>query len=179
MPPGTPPPPVEPVHTVGKNLYLGIAAGSYGQFNIDAGSLTVGGSIRVGNEGEGQFNQTDGLVTVKGDDPDPLENEVLRSASDGAYNQRRMKGSGPSLQCHSTGRYPGLIVGLNNFGEYNLTRGTLKVNFSEIIGLGEGSDGSRFIQNYGTHKIAGNLYVARVHRYEGIQLLQSDRKQYL
>ena len=54
-----------------------------------------------------------------------------------------------------------MIVGLQSpDGYYNLTNGTLKVNYSEIIGLGTGSYGL-FDQKNGTHTISGNLYLGR------------------
>ncbi|MBI5582517.1 MAG: hypothetical protein HY892_01715 [Deltaproteobacteria bacterium] len=168
------PPPVEPVHTIGKNLYLGLGnvekkektITSYGQFNIDAGSLTVGGSIRVGNWGTGQFNHTGSTVTVKGNDPDSLENGLQGSPSDGSSSSgSRMKNRNtPPLECQGV-KKPGLIVGLNNKGVYNLDRGILKVNSSAVIGYGKDSSGSdfssRFIQDFGIHKISGDLIIAR------------------
>ena len=52
---------------------------SSGDFNLDSGSLTVNGSIRVGIEGFGQFNQTNGSVKIKGNDQAPLESALLQS----------------------------------------------------------------------------------------------------
>jgi hypothetical protein len=175
-PPPVTPPPIEPVHTVGKNLYLGYLEGSHGQFNIEAGSLTVGGSIRVANSGTGMFNHANSRVTVKGNDPDPLENSLQALAGDEFSNLRRKRVTAPSLECHSTSKNPGLIVGLNNFGTYSLTGGTLNVNYSEIIGWGAGSRhyyyneetkevdwgySASFTQSFGSHKVSGNFIVAK------------------
>lgn len=169
-PPPVTPPPVEPVHTIGKNLYLGFGntieeneeiIPSTGYFNMSAGSLTVGGSIRVGNLGIGYFNQTNGTVTVKGNDPTPLQNGLQSSNGAGFSNLIRKRAATPALECHNTGKNPGLIVGVNNYGEYALDRGTLNVNYSEIIGWGAGSDDSFFLQKDGIHKIAGNLIIAQ------------------
>jgi hypothetical protein len=169
-PPPVTPPPAGPVHTVGKNLYLGIESHlddqgqeipSYGEVNIQAGSLTVGGSILVGNKGRGQFDQTNGTVTVKGNDPGPLENGIETYEGGGFLNVKRMKAATPSLECHISSKNPGLIVGVNNYGIYTLTGGNLNVNYSEIIGWGEGSDESSFEQTDGTHKIIGNLIIAK------------------
>jgi hypothetical protein len=87
---------------------------------------------------------------------------------------RRLKAAtAPSLECHAP-KNPGLIVGVNNKGEYHLTGGTLKVNFSEIIGWGKGSHGSFFNQTKGTHKVSGNLFIAKypdVASYNSFSLL--------
>jgi hypothetical protein len=158
-PPVTPPPPVEPAHTVGKNLYLGLGSSGNGEFNLNRGSLIVNGSIRVGIEGIGQFNQDTGIVKIKGNNQDPLTNEAQSSDSGDFLNPRKVSAGTPSLQC-VTSRNPGLIVGLMNEGTYNLTNGILDVNFSEIIGLATSSSGI-FNQENGNHTISGNLYLGK------------------
>jgi hypothetical protein len=158
-PPKPTSPPVVPPHSVGKNLYLGVESGSDGEFNLSASSLTVGGSIRVGIKGTGLFDQDSSIVKIKGNDPDPLANDGVLSSSPvfSAISKTNLKNN--KLECVSS-RGPGLIVGLENEGYYNLKGGTLNVNYSEIIGLDENGEGY-FDQSNGTHIIDGNLYLAK------------------
>ena len=69
----TPPPPVNPTHSVGKNLYLGVESHSYGEFLLSNSSLNVGGSTRVGIDGTGYFEQNNSTVKIKGNDIGPLD----------------------------------------------------------------------------------------------------------
>ena len=105
--------------------------------------------------------------------PDKVSEGTLSSSPDfSAISKKNLKNN--KLECVSS-REPGLIVGLenvdiksedsnkedlDNFGQYNLTGGTLNVNYSEIIGLDNGGDGD-FIQTNGTHTINGNLYLGK------------------
>ncbi len=149
-PPPVTPPPNGPIHTVGKNLYVGMKSHKDNngieipsQVNIWAGKLTVGGSIRVGIEGVGYFQHTDSNVTIKGiETEDPLVNALQPSNGGGFSNLIRKQAATPSLECHETSKLPGLIVGVKNYGTYALTGGTLNVNYSEVIGWGEMGDGS-------------------------------------
>ncbi len=125
---------------MGKNLYLGVESGSDGEINLSYSSLTVGGSIRVGIEGTGLFDQDNSIVKIKGDDAAPLASEGTLSSSPvfSAISKKNLKNN--KLECVSS-RQPGLLVGLENTGEYNLRGGSLNVNYSEIIGLDEGGMG--------------------------------------
>ena len=169
-----PPQPVGPTHSVGKNLSLGVESEAYGQVDLTNSSLSVGGSIRVGIKGTGIFNQDNSIVKIKGNDTDPLTSEGTLSSSPvfSAISKKNLKNN--QLECVSS-RQPGLIVGLenvdiyakdgktlllDNYGEYNLTGGTLDVNYNEIIGLFEGGDGT-FNQTNGIHTINGNLYLGK------------------
>ncbi len=167
-PPHVTPPPVSSPHSVGKNLYLGVEHLGLGEFDLSNSSLDVGGSIRVGIKGKGIFNQTDSTVKIKGNDTTPLTSEGILSSGPvfSAISKSSLKNN--PLGCVSS-RQPGLIVGLENvhskneninnyYGQYNLSGGTLNVNYSEIIGLDEGGDGI-FTQSNGTHTINGNLYL--------------------
>jgi hypothetical protein len=166
-PPVTPPPPVNPIHTVGKNLYLGvkpfIEEGKIkinGEINLSFSSLTVGGSTKIGIKGKALFDQNDSIVKIKGNYyPDPKFGEgTLSSSPDfSPLSKKNLKNN--KMECVSS-QEPGLIVGLENEGDYNLTGGTLNVNYSEIIGLDEGGVGT-FTQKNGTHTINGNLYLGK------------------
>jgi len=177
-PPVTPPPPVSPPHSVGKNLYLGrgleseLKSNSHGGINLSNSSLTVGGAARVGIKGTGLFEQTDSIVKIKGNYyPDPPylqvgERTLSYSPDSSALSKKNLKNN--KLECVSN-RDPGLIVGLENVGSYNLSGGSLNVNYSEIIGLGsvrstenKEIDGmGYFLQTDGTHTINGNLYLGK------------------
>ncbi len=168
-PPVTPTPPAGPTHSVGKNLYLGFGAGSDGEINLYNSSLTVGGSTRVGKEGTGLFDQDNSTVKIKGNyypDPKFVEGTLSSSPDFPALSKKNLKNS--KLECVSN-QGPGLIVGLENKGYYNLKGGALNVNYSEIIGLGSvGSSEKKvidgmgyFLQTDGTHTINGNLYLGK------------------
>ncbi len=161
-PPVTPPPPTGPIHSVGKNLYLGFETDGFGEFNLSDSSLTVGGSIRVGRKGTGLFDQNNSTVKIKGNNyPDPDhqvgEGKLSYSTDFSPLSKKNLKNN--KLECISS-REPGLIVGLENTGKYLLTGGTLNVNFSEVIGLDKGGKGS-FIQTNGAHTINGDLYLGK------------------
>jgi hypothetical protein len=187
LPPGPPPPPVGPIQSMGKNLYLGFYEGSQGEMDLYNGNLTVNGSVRVGREGDGLFDQSGGLVKIKGNYfPDPLfsEGPFFPSPANSVTTQRSLKSS--SVEClSSTG--PGLIVGLGNRGSYHLSdlsidgtrvEGVLNVATSEIIGseipeLNKAGIGF-FDQFNGIHTISGNLYLAKAKNSEGTFNLDGD-----
>jgi len=173
-PPVPPPPPVGPTHSVGKNLYLGFESSSDdevdfdGEINLVNSSLTVGGSTRVGIRGTGLFQQTDSIVKIKGnhyEDPDNMsgspstvgEGALSYSPNFSALSKKNLKNN--KLECVSS-RESGLIVGLENEGQYDLKGGSLNVNYSEVIGLANGGKG-QFNQTDGTHNINGNLYLGK------------------
>jgi hypothetical protein len=173
-PPVPPPPPAGPTHSVGKNLYLGVKPffdedgkiERNGEINLSYSSLTVGGATKVGIKGIGLFDQNNSIVRIKGNYyPDPLVSEGTLSRSPDLPTASKKNLNNSKLECVSN-QGPGLIVGLENVGEYNLRGGTLNVNYSEIIGLGSldslVKDGKGyFLQTDGTHTINGNLYLGK------------------
>jgi hypothetical protein len=173
-PPVPPPPPAGPTHSVGKNLFLGVKPffDEYGkierngEINLSYSSLTVGGATKVGIKGIGLFDQNNSIVRIKGNYyPDPLVSEGTLSNSPDLPTASKKNLKNSKLECVSN-QGPGLIVGLENVGEYNLRGGTLNVNYSEIIGLGSldslVKDGKGyFLQTDGTHTINGNLYLGK------------------
>ena len=138
---------------------------------MEAGSLTVDGSVRVGQLGTGTFDQWGGTVTINGNDPDPLENASVQDDGDDSSGRRKARSQTLRPQC-PTGQYPGLLVGIKNMGYYNLDDGLLKVTGDEIIGSRTTNEeivdrypvdeiGGHFSQQGGTHKINGNLFLAK------------------
>jgi hypothetical protein len=142
-------------------LTLGNLSGSYGQYNLNDGSLTVGqvGSpttMTVGAAGEGYFYQGGGSFTVNGDmlvgdkaggsglveqyggmatvtGDLILGNEWGESSSSGGYV---MYAGGPSLEVQSN-----LIVGNAGIGDFRQEGGQVEVFGSLVLGDGATTSG--------------------------------------
>ena len=122
-------------------LQIAVGNGSFGTYQLDAGTVGVTGNMYVGFGGTGQFTQTGGTIdtgTAGGGN-----GTIVGLLGNGTYDQ--------SGGTHNAGR---LVLGQQGagVGTYNLTGGTL--NDDAIIGdFGTGTQNT----SGGTHNVTGNM----------------------
>jgi len=126
------------LHNVGGTLIVGQAANSWGTYNIyNNGTIGVGGSAIVGQEGTGYFNQSGGTVTVVKD-----LNLGQAAGSTGAYN---LSGDGVV----NTGG--NLHIGVNGTGVFTQSGDATRVNVTGGVNLSSNNGGT----GIGTYNLEG------------------------
>jgi len=149
-------------HTVSGNLFLGISGGS-GTYSLSGGSLAVSGYEYL--EG-GSFTQSGGSnaadIVIRGIGSTvtfTLTGGSLASGAEyigtgglGIFNQ-----SGGANIVSGLSLGTDAVTGIAGTGAYNLSGGSLQVDYSETIGVDSGS--GTFTQSGGSHTISGNLYL--------------------
>ena len=138
-------------HSVDGNLILGAQAGSTGNYNLNAGDVTVGGQLIVGDNGTGTVVQTGGTLSTL--NPDINTNAFVVGNHAGAIGTFTQSGGAVN-----GGR--ALAIGLDGgTGTYNLNTGSNPTLETGFIALGNNSGQGTFNQQADTTNSTDSLFI--------------------
>jgi hypothetical protein len=122
------------MHTVAGSLNMGTNGGSSGTYNLNGGTLNVGGNI-VNGAGTSTFNLDGGTLSVGGGNGSiNVDNFVLGSAS-GKSGSHTLSGSGSLTATHE-------IFGQGGAGHFTQNSGTNTLTGNLTLGFNPGSNGT-------------------------------------